>query len=395
MSAYTDDQERAVRLLHRVRDWWKSDLISREQHDRMAADLETGLRRTNVFLRATLFVFGMVIALAATGLVGVIFEPRNAMIWILLTVAAGACFAIALLLVDSYRLYRFGIEEAFAVAGIVFAGVAVGLFFEPMIDDDIAVVLGFTAAAIAALIVFFHFGFVYAAVIGMAFAAAAPFPQVDSDIVSRSLAVAILAAFFLAARLQRNSSRRSPEAKADAHGDEFPGDNYSIVETAAWAGIYVVMNLQISRWLSYPVDSGPFYWITYAVIWMLPVAGLWIAIRERHRLLLDLNIALAIVTMMSNKAYLDAEQKPWDPITFGVLMVAIALGVRRWLESGEGGARNGFVSFRLLASERDRLSMAGNLSVVQPSLHPQHGPEAPKPGFGGGGSGGAGTSGKF
>src|SRR5918994_5859550 len=104
MSAYHPDQERAVRLLHYARDWWKSQLISREQHDRMAADLETGLRRTNAFLRATLFVFGMVIALAATGLVGVIFEPRNATIWMLLTLAAAACFAAAYVLVHNHQL---------------------------------------------------------------------------------------------------------------------------------------------------------------------------------------------------------------------------------------------------------------------------------------------------
>jgi hypothetical protein len=98
---------------------------------------------------------------------------------------------------------------------------------------------------------------------------------------------------------------------------------------------------------------------------------------------------------MSNKPYLDAEQNPWDPITFGILLIAIALGVRRWLETGAGRARNGMVAFRLLASERERLSAVGNVSVMQPSLHPQHGPEEPKPSFGGGGSGGAGTSGKF
>ena len=386
MTAYNHDQERAVRLLHRLRDWRQSELISSEQHDRMAADLDTGLRRTHVFLRATLFVFGMVIALAATGLAGVIFEPRNGAIWILLTFAAGACFAAAVFLVNSYNLYRFGIEEAFAVAGIVFTGAAVGLLFEPVLrlHNNTEFGLGFAAAAIAALIVFFHFGFVYAGVIGMACAALVPFPVLTSDSASRSIAVAILAAMFLAARLQR-----------DEYGDEFPGDNYAIIETAAWGGIYFVLNLKISAWLAHPVESGPFYWMTYAAIWMLPAAGLWIAVRERHRFLLDLNIILAIVTMMSNKAYLNAEQKPWDAITFGILMVAIALGVRRWLESGEGGARNGFVAFRLLASERDRLSAVGNVSVMQPSLHPQHGPEAPKPGFGGGGSGGAGTSGKF
>ena len=384
MRAYTPDQERAVRLVRRVHDWRESELISSEQHRRMAADLETGLRRTNLFLRGTLFVFGFVVAVAATGLVGVVVEPDNSSVWILFAVAAGACFAGARLLVKRYNLYRFGIEEAFAVASIAFTSLAAGFLSDSFFRGDTNLGLGLTAAAVAAFLVFFQFGFVYAAVIGMACAAAAPFPFVESDVASRSIAVALLAALFFAARLERAE-----------YGEEFPGDSYAIIEAAAWGGVYFVLNLKISAWLAHPAESGPFYWCTYAAIWMLPAAGLVIAVRERHRLLLDLNILLAIVTMMSNKPYLNAEQKPWDPITFGVLMLAIALGLRRWLDSGEGGARNGFVSFRLLASERDRLSAAGNVSVLQPSLHPQHGPQEPKPGFGGGGSGGAGASGNF
>ncbi|HJU42792.1 MAG TPA: hypothetical protein VJ691_08250 [Vicinamibacterales bacterium] len=384
MSAYLPDQERAVRLLHRVRDWRESRLISDAQHDRMAADLETGLRRTNVFLRGTLFVLGVVIASAATGLLAAIFRPGQYTVWLLFAAAAIACYAGARVLVSSYRLYRFGIEEAGAVSAILFTGAAVAMLFEPFMNDNRAFALGFMSAAVAGFLVFFHFGLVYAAIIGMAAAALAPFPLLESDVASRSIAAVLMAAIFVGARLQR-----------DQHGDEFPGDNYALIETGAWGGIYLVMNLRVSWWLAYPDEAGAFYWMTYAAIWMLPAAGLWIAIRERHRYLLDLNILLAIVTMMSNKPYLNAEQKPWDPIAFGILMIAIALGLRRWLGSGEGGARNGVVAFRLLASERQRLSLAGNVSVVQPSLHPQHGPEEPKPGFGGGRSGGAGASGKF
>ena len=386
MSLYQADQERAVRLMHWVKDWRKSQLISSEQHDRMAADLETGLRRTNVFLRATLFIFGLLIAFAATGLLAITIDVSDRTLWIIAAIAAMAALAAAWFLVSRYNLYRFGIEEAFAVVGIVFAGFAVGFFFDSVgfLRNDRDFAFGLVAASVTAFIVFFQFGFVYAAIIGMGCAALAPFPVLESDIANRSIAVTVLAAMFYAARLQRAE-----------HGDEFPGDSYGIIETAAWAGIYFVVNLKISDWLSHPVESGPVYWITYGMIWMLPAAGLWIAVRERHRWLLDLNIVLAIVTMMSNKPYLNAESKPWDPITFGMLMIAIALGLRRWLESGAGGARNGFVAFRLLASERERLSLAGNVSVLQPSLHPQHAPEEPKPGFGGGRSGGAGTSAKF
>jgi len=387
MSAYNPDQERAVRLVHRVRDWWESGLITDAQHDRMAADLETGLRRTNIFLRGTLFVFGLMIAMAATGLVGVLLEPGNSTVWILAAIAAAAAFAAAAFLINTYRLYRFGIEEAFAVAGILFVAAAVGFAFEPlgMFFDDRAVGVAFAAGAVAAFIVFFQFGFVYAAVIGMAFAAVAPFELVDSDLARRLIAATTLAALFFAARLQRGDS-----------DDEFPGANYAVIETAAWGGIYFLLNLKASFWWSHADESGWFYWATYAAIWMLPSAGLWIAIRERHRLLLDLNIALAIATLMSNKAYLGAERYAWDPIVFGLLMIAIAAALRRWLSSGEGGSRAGFVPVRLLASERERLAAAGTVSVLQPSLHPQH-PAAPTgPAVGGGGrSGGAGAGGSF
>lgn len=387
MGVYLPDQERAVRLLHDVHDWRDSQLISAEQHDRMAADLETGLRRTNKFLRATLFVFGLLIAIAATGLVAVLLDGGDWVLWILSGLAAGGCFAAAAFLVRNYRLYRFGIEEAFAVASILFATFAVGFFVDDLAavsGIDLELGLALVAGAIVSFIVFFQFGFVYAAIIGMACAAMAPFPLLDSEIAGRSTAVAVLAALFVAARLERGK-----------YGEEFPGDSYGLIETAAWAGIYLVVNLKISDWLSHPVETGPFYWLTYAAIWMLPAAGLWIAARERHRYLLDLNILLAIVTLMSNKPYLNAQRNPWDPIAFGILLVAVALGLRRWLERGEGGARSGFVAFRLLASERERLSTAGNVSVMQPSLHPQHGPEEPKPGYGGGRSGGAGAGGKF
>ena len=384
MSAYTTDQERAVRLLRRIGDWKESGLITSSQHDRMAADLETGLRRTNVFIRATLFVFGALITVAATLFVAILVDAGDSAIWILSTLAAGFCFVVARYLVNRYEFYRFGIEEAFAMSAVLFAGLAAGFFIDPIFIGDVSVGLGMVAAAVTAFIIFFKFGFVYAGVIAMACAALASFPVLEADMASRLIAIVILGSMFYAARRQR----------AD-YGDDFPGDSYAILETAAWAGIYLMLNLKASSWLSQPVPYGVFYDITYILIWMFPVAGLWIAVRERHRLLLDLNIILAIVTLMSNKPYLGLEQQPWDPIVFGMLLIAVALGLRRWLASGEGGARHGFVPYRLLASERDRLSQIGNVSVVQPSLHPQHGPEQPKPGFGGGRSGGAGAGGKF
>jgi hypothetical protein len=106
---------------------------------------------------------------------------------------------------------------------------------------------------------------------------------------------------------------------------------------------------------------------------------------------------MAIVTLMTNKPYLNGVQKPWDPILFGILMIAIALGLKRWLASGAGGSRSGFIAERLLASERERLGIASSATAFAPGAPAPHSHPAPaSPGIGGGGSsGGAGASGKF
>ena len=66
--------------------------------------------------------------------------------------------------------------------------------------------------------------------------------------------------------------------------------------------MYLLTNLKASQWLSSPDEVALFYWATYAAIWILPAVGLFLAIRDRHRWMLDVNIVMAIVTLMSNKA---------------------------------------------------------------------------------------------
>jgi uncharacterized membrane protein YgcG len=97
---------------------------------------------------------------------------------------------------------------------------------------------------------------------------------------------------------------------------------------------------------------------------------------------------------MTNKAYLHAPRYPWDPIVFGVLLIGVAVGLRRYLA---GGTRNGLVTHRLLASEKERLALAGTVSVLQPTVHAPHAAATSSdPGIDGGGrSGGAGASGSY
>ena len=124
-------------------------------------------------------------------------------------------------------------------------------------------------------------------------------------------------------------------------------------------GIYLITNLQLSSWISHPEERTTFYWATYVATWVLPAIGLWIAVHDRHRALLDVNAVLAIATLMTNKLYLGAARQPYDPIAFGVLLIAVAVGLRRWLASGADGSRNGFIAERILESEKERLGVVG------------------------------------
>ena len=384
MSAYDAADERAIRASGHVDDWAESGLISDDQRARMAADVKVDLRRTNRFLRATLFIFGFLIINAVAGLVVLIVDVNDEFfVSILCGIAGASAFAVAALLVGKYRLYRFGIEEAGAVASVVFFAVSAVLLLEPWVPDDLLFSIAMATGAAGAFAVFRHFGYEYAAAAAVLGAAMVPFQFTDVDWARRLASITILAGVFVIARQWRGR-----------HGHEFPGDIYAIVEAVAWGGMYLVINLQASPWLSHTDESGPFYWATYAATWLLPAAGLWIAVRDKHRLLLDVNAVAALVTLMTNKAYLHAPRYPWDPIVFGVLLIGVAVGLRRYVA---GGTPNGFVTHRLLASEKERLALAGTVSVLQPNVHTPHAATTSSdPGIGGGGrSGGAGASGSY
>ena len=380
MNIYSRDDERNIRVERLVRDWNKSRLITDEQRDRMLPDVRVELRRTNLFLRITLFVLAFVIVNAATGLVGVLLDLRDKPLGWLALIAGIVSFVAAEWAVREYRLYRFGIEEALAIASatflVAFGALALGSIFKPL--------YGFAAAAIASFMVFRRFGYIYAGVAAIAFSVFFIFDLEQSDTFRRLFAAILLLTIFFFSRERRQD-----------HEWDFPGDTYAIMEAVAWGGLYFVTNLNVTTWFSYPDEVKVFYWSTYVLTWILPVAGLWFAIRDRHRWMLDLNIVMLIVTMSTNKPYLGAAQKPWDPILFGVMLIVVSLGSRRWIASGANGSRKGFVAHRLLESEKTKLALAGTATVFAPGAPAPAAKEPPPPTFGGGRSGGAGASGSF
>jgi hypothetical protein len=141
------------------------------------------------------------------------------------------------------------------------------------------------------------------------------------------------------------------------------------------------------------IHDGWFYWLTWVLTWVLPAAGLVLGIRAKDRPLIIVSLAMSIVTLATNKPYLGWERHTWDPMLLGVVLMAVALGLRRWLSSGPNAARYGFTAARIAAGRDPALTILSAAPIpIRPHTHAA--PSAPS-GFDGGRSGGAGGGGGF
>lgn len=387
MTKYDDESERIVRVKALVDEWARSGLLDQAAHARIAPTLQVSLRRTNAFLRVTLFAFGLLIVGAGVALVAVTFEVQSALAGGALCLAAGAgCAVLAEFLIARFRLYRFGVEEAAVTAAALLVAVGSGLVASPVSgrSDDPQLIVALVAGTIAWFAVYVRFGYLYAAVLAMVCASLVPFQLDLPEATTRLLSASLLGGCFNVARVKR----RAP-------GSEFPGDGYASIQALAWLGLYALLNLQLFSSVAPSARQSAFYWFTYVAVWLLPAIGLWVGIRDRNRALIDVSVALALATLVTNKPYLGLEHQSWDPILFGGFLIGVAVSLRRWLERGEGGRRSGFTASRLLRSDNELLAQAGTASSAFGAV-PMATPDSPSSdSFKGGQSGGAGGGASF
>jgi hypothetical protein len=396
MSLYSPDDERRIRSRALVREWTKSGLLDPAQGAVFEAELRVDVRRTNIFLRAGLALFTLFIVAASVGLTVVVFDLNRAIPAAVVTaVAAVVCLGLAQYLVVRQRFYRFGVEEALAVGSVALLAVsAVALTYaqEDLRYSEVPRAVALLAGAAGGLGIYWRFGYVYAVIGAMACAAAVPFQFDLTETLQHALAAAALAVVFVVVRTRRTR-----------YQDEYPGDDYALLQAAAWAGLYLVLNLQLidARFAgpffgsASPQVEGPFYWFTYAMTWVLPLAGLYLAIRDKDRPLLDVSLVMLLVTLVTNKSYLGWPRHEWDPILLGVFMMTAAIAVRRWLSAGATGQRGGFTPAAILSKDTGPVTMLGTASAGFHPDAPSYPESGGSSGFDGGRSGGGGATGSF
>jgi len=396
---YTDDEELREELRHQVKDWGESGLIAAGQAAALAADLTSPLRRTGFTLRLGLAGFTVIAAAATVALAFVTLDIRDGEIIGALAVLFGlAAFAAADALVARFRLYRHGVEEALAALSVALCGVGAAVLTSALAGSahDTAIrMIGFGTCALVSALAYRRFGFRYAAVVSLAFAAWIPFGMRNLGLPARHIITAGVCATVFAVARRYERAATSHVRREDA----------AVLAAAAFAGAYLVLNLFVSVdrliganlgvLVPYAYEIAPWFkWTTYALTWILPAAGIWRGITERNRMLIDAGLAAGLVTLVTNKSYLGWPRQTWDPMLLGIALVLVAVGVRRWLAHGPGGERHGFTSARVLRSEADAIRF---VSVASAAVHPVPEPTPPAgpPQFGGGRSGGGGGGGEF
>ena len=392
MRLYSRDDEERVRAQAQLRAWRRAGLLDPGRAAALEAEVRPDLKRTNDLLRAGVAAFTIVIVVAAVLLVGIVVNVnvlKPSVVALIAGVAAVACLAGAEFLVSSLRLYRFGVEEALAICSAALFGVAaMAGFSEPGGHHEDAIA-GLVACSLAALWIYVRFGFLYAAVAAMAGAALIPFQLDLIDTTQRLMAFAILVLVFVFARTRRLR-----------HQDDFEGDEYATLQAVSMAGLYLTMNLQLTDVTNLliaraVVGHGWFYWTTYVAIWLIPLVGFRMGIRQRDRELIDVSVLLGLVTLVTNKPYLGWPRHTWDPMLLGLVLMAGTIALRRWLARGSGGARAGFTAARILDTDKHAVTILATASAaLRPDLATA--PAAPaRTGFEGGQSGGGGGGASF
>jgi hypothetical protein len=391
MRRYSEEAMDAFHTRSLLTEWKTEGLLREEQYERMGQETLSDLSTTHIFLRLVLFVFTVLCVAAAVGLIFVLLTPPRSMSTVIFFLVAALCYAATEFTVHETRFYRHGIEEALAVCSIGYLCAALSF-----VSTTPSTLLA--AAALLSIWIWYRFDLWYTFLLAMVFVALLP-PSTLSSTEHRLLVLALYAAaLFVIVRIR-------PRDRLDALNQ-----TYSLAEAFLWLGIFLTLNLKLDAldlplpWImgglrgDTPSPYGScFYWTTWLLLWCLPPLMLLRAVRLKDRFLLAAAIASAILTLVSNKAYLGWPRHSWDPMLLGILLTGVALSLRRWLAEGAFGVRKGFTATR---PSKKELSWAGTGAAVVGLLSPhplfptsqQDGPEIP---LGGGQSGGAGATRDF
>jgi hypothetical protein len=396
ISLYTAEQEERLFIRREARTWARSGLITNEQLAIIDSQTDPGLSRTNVFFRILFFVFTYMCMQAVVGFYIWMAGLRSEVSFAWSALAFGiAMSCLTEYLVRRKSFYRYGIEEALALAGMALICAGVFTFISMLnVEPRLLITTGAILASACAFWLYLRFGFLYAAVISVACACVVPF-QLSLPPASERAILAIVLLLILLTSIRAESFETW----------DFKKERSAILQAFLLAGLYLAVNLRLPE-LGGAQFGNPapfhqshagfpplFYWATYGFTFLVPALGLYYGLKSRKRLLTNVSLIAALLTLATNKDYLGFKHYAWDPAVLGVVMVISAVVIMRWLANGTREARNGFTAQNLLKPENHGINLADLGAAMLPgAIQANLPPASPEKPFAGGQSGGGGAA---
>ena len=401
MIALYEKGESRVAVVEEARRWQEAGIITAEQAAAVAERYRPELVRVNVFIRILLALFTTVGVVALVALPAVIFEVKEEGFALLCLIFAPLCAWVAdCKLITGRRLYRCGAEEALLLlaVGMLALAVAIPAHDSGLSTERLAWLAAHGVVLAGAVLLTVRYGYALAAFGAMLALAGFPFHLADilhwqQPRLSRLVLLLLLAAAAIWAQLRLTGRKSLPR-----------GYVWSLetIRLAAWAGIYLDVNLFAHRllwreWLGWTPGEWPLFWsdpFCALLTAILPAAGLAIGIGRRDRALLWFGVVSAILSIITLKYYIHLGYLAEELTAAGLLVAGLAFGLLRWIRAGSKRCRGAFTAEPLLEPRLYGLN-AEALAAIQPLAPSARAPQANGFQAGGGTFGGGGASGGY
>ncbi|MEN6488186.1 MAG: hypothetical protein ABFD66_04775, partial [Smithella sp.] len=246
--------------------------------------------------------------------------------------------------------------------------------------------------------IYLRFGLLYAAAISIVALGVIPFQFNLSPATARMMLFFVLCVIFLFSLHVDQSDI-----------EDFWKDRYTKIQAFLLTAIYLTVNLQIpglfglitmdhhTMHLNPKLFPPSIYWSSYVLTFLIPTAAVYRGIKSRKRLIINVGLVMACVTLATNKSYLGWTRYAWDPAILGIVLVGLSLFITRWLNSGPDRKRFGFTARDILKPEEGGITPADMAAALTPGLIDAQQPQAgaQEQYFKGGSAGGGGAEGKF
>ncbi|MEN6374087.1 MAG: hypothetical protein ABFD75_04790 [Smithella sp.] len=400
LNLYPPQQEENIYIRRQAQAWRRSGLITEEQLSAINGYADPQLRQTNLFFRILFFVFTLLCTGAVVGLFVWLLDFKDTSFVAVMLILFGAAFYMAAeYLAGKYLLYRHGVEEALVIVAMVLfcAGCGILLFENHVTLIQVKTVMP-ALFAMTAYWIYLRFGLLYAAAISIVALGVIPFQFNLSPATERLMLFFVLCVIFVF-----SLHVDQPDI------EDFRKDKYAKMQACLLMAIYLTVNLEILGLVglimmnTHVVHLNPklfppsIYWSSYVLTFLIPAAAVYWGIRSRKRLIINVGIVLACVTLATNKSYLGWTRYAWDPAILGIVLVGLSLFITRWLNSGPDQKRFGFTARDILKPEEGGITPADVAAALTPGVIDAQQPQAGTQDqyFKGGSSGGGGVEGEF